>query len=73
MNKLFQFQLQQGGSLPPSPPCQYNHMNAAASYTTTKLPAEETKFGACLQKWTVLYHATALVTVVGVFTPKGKD
>lgn len=73
MNKWFQFQLQQGGSLPPSPSCQYNHMNAAASYNRKKLSAAETKLGACLQKWTVLYQASALVTVVGIFTPKRKN
>lgn len=38
------------GRLTPSFSCQYNHMKAAASHTTTKLPAGETEFGACLQK-----------------------
>jgi len=48
-------------------------MNAAAPYTAAKLSAAEIKFGACLQKWTALYQATALATVVGVFAPKGKE
>lgn len=38
------------GRLTPSFSCRYNHMKAAASHTTTKLPAGETEFGACLQK-----------------------
>lgn len=50
MSKLFQLQLQQEGS----PSFQYNPVNAAASHTTTKLPAGETKFGASLQIWTGL-------------------
>lgn len=55
------------GRLTPSFSCQYNHMKAAASHTATKLPAGETEFAK------MLYQATALVTAVGVFAPKGKD
>lgn len=72
-NTWFQFQQQQGGSLLPSPSCRNDHMNTAASYTTTQLPAAETTLGAFLQIMNCTASSNRSDTTVGVFTPKCKD
>lgn len=72
-NTWFQFQQQQGGSLLPSPSCRNDHMNTAASYTTTQLPAAETTLGAFLQIMNCTASSNRSDTTVGVFTPKYKD